>query len=242
MFNKTQENLQPYMDFGAGTLPYLNAFLGIGGEPTTQTTTAAPVASAASSANPLTASSSPSQAFTPWGVPLVKGANIATASQLQQPTTTTAAPTTSNVTTGGMNSAVIQAALEKLPGYQFTKTQGLKAVQNLASSKGLGVSGSAIKGAADYVTGLADSTYGNQFNRFMDAAKLGQASAAGQATNSTNAAGNIASTIQGGGNAWGNAFNNAGNAGAQGLYANNLSIQGTNNAIAASRAANPDIF
>lgn len=57
-----------------------------------------------------------------------------------------------------------QATLESLPGYQFTKTQGLKAVQNSAAARGLGVSGAALKGAATFATGLADSTYTNQFN------------------------------------------------------------------------------
>jgi hypothetical protein len=57
-----------------------------------------------------------------------------------------------------------QAALEQTPGYQFTKTQGLKAVQNSAAARGLGVSGAALKGAATFATGLADQTYQTQFN------------------------------------------------------------------------------
>jgi hypothetical protein len=57
-----------------------------------------------------------------------------------------------------------QATLEKTPGYQFNLTQGLKATQNSAAARGLGVSGAALKGAATFATGLADSTYQNQFN------------------------------------------------------------------------------
>jgi hypothetical protein len=57
-----------------------------------------------------------------------------------------------------------QAELAATPGYQFTLNQGLQAVQNSAAAKGLGVSGAALKGAADYATGLADSTYQTQFN------------------------------------------------------------------------------
>ncbi len=57
-----------------------------------------------------------------------------------------------------------QNALEQTPGYQFTKTQGLKAVQNSAAARGLGVSGAALKGAATFATGLADQTYQTQFN------------------------------------------------------------------------------
>jgi hypothetical protein len=57
-----------------------------------------------------------------------------------------------------------EAQLEQTPGYQFNLTQGLKATQNAAAARGLGVSGAALKGAASYATGLADSTYQNQFN------------------------------------------------------------------------------
>jgi len=57
-----------------------------------------------------------------------------------------------------------EATLEQTPGYQFTKTQGLKAVQNSAAARGLGVSGAALKGAATFATGLADQTYQTQFN------------------------------------------------------------------------------
>jgi len=57
-----------------------------------------------------------------------------------------------------------QATLEKTPGYQFNLTQGQKAVQNSAAARGLGTSGAALKGAATFATGLADSTYQNQFN------------------------------------------------------------------------------
>lgn len=57
-----------------------------------------------------------------------------------------------------------QSTLENTPGYQFTRTQGLKAVQNSAAARGLGVSGAALKGAANFATGLADNTYKTQFD------------------------------------------------------------------------------
>src|ERR1700722_6141690 len=60
-----------------------------------------------------------------------------------------------------------QAALEQTPGYQFTLAQGLQANQNAMAAKGLGVSGAAMKGAATYATGLANQTYGDQFNRLV---------------------------------------------------------------------------
>lgn len=52
------------------------------------------------------------------------------------------------------------AQLEQTPGYEFTLGQGLKSVQNAAAAKGLGISGAALKGAAQYATGLAQNTYG----------------------------------------------------------------------------------
>lgn len=57
-----------------------------------------------------------------------------------------------------------QKTLESTPGYQFNRTQGLKAAQNSAAARGLGVSGAAFKGAETFATGLADSTFQNQFN------------------------------------------------------------------------------
>jgi hypothetical protein len=69
-----------------------------------------------------------------------------------------------------------QAELEKTPGYQWNLAQGLKSTQSAAAARGLGVSGAALKGAATYATGLADSTYQNQFanaqQRFTDYVNL----------------------------------------------------------------------
>jgi hypothetical protein len=56
-----------------------------------------------------------------------------------------------------------QAQLEQTPGYQFALSQGLQTTQNAAAARGLGVSGASLKGAAKFATGLADSTYQNQF-------------------------------------------------------------------------------
>jgi hypothetical protein len=83
-----------------------------------------------------------------------------------------------------------EARLQALPGYQFTRTQGLKSVQNSATARGLGVSGAAMKGAAQYATGLADSTFGNQANLLFQGAGLGENAAA--------QTGNTAAAIAGG--------------------------------------------
>jgi hypothetical protein len=57
--------------------------------------------------------------------------------------------------------------LANTPGYQFARQQGLQSVQNQMSSQGLGLSGAQIKGAESFATGLADQTYGNQYNRAL---------------------------------------------------------------------------
>jgi hypothetical protein len=58
-----------------------------------------------------------------------------------------------------------QAELEATPGYQFTLSQGLKATQNSAAARGLGLSGAALKGAATYATGLSDNTYNTRWQQ-----------------------------------------------------------------------------
>lgn len=107
----------------------------------------------------------------------------------------------------------MQASLEALPGYQFTKTQGLKAVQNSAAARGLGVSGASYKGAAGFATGLADTTFDEQANRLLRGASLGENAAA--------QTGNTGATLAG---AAGNAQIAAGQAAAAGTtgLTNNL--------------------
>src|SRR5665213_2192780 len=60
-----------------------------------------------------------------------------------------------------------ESTLQQTPGYQFNLTQGLKATQNSAAARGLGVSGAAMKGAASYASGLANSTYGTYVNQLL---------------------------------------------------------------------------
>lgn len=142
-----------------------------------------------------------------------------------------------------------QATLEQTPGYQFTLTQGEKAVQNAAAARGLGSSGAALKGAATFATGLADQTYKDQFNlentnrqnaydRLMGVVNTGAGAANATGTFGTAAANTTASAAVGGGNAaaaginaTGNAINNltsnvAGYAAYRGLYGTGGSAPG----------------
>lgn len=137
-----------------------------------------------------------------------------------------------------------QAALEKTPGYQFTQTQGLKAVQNAAAARGLGTSGAALKGAADFSTGLANSTYkdqfnleninrSNAFNRLLAVAGYGQSSAAGVGNAGMNLGNSVSESLIGGANARAGAYtagagaiSDAANNAGQYAYFNNLTKNG----------------
>ena len=116
-----------------------------------------------------------------------------------------------------------QENLEATPGYQFTRDQGLKAVQNSAAARGLGVSGAAMKGAATYATGLADSTWQNVFNadqtqknniysKLYGTTALGETAASQTATAGTSSANAISNTLMQNGNNQGAADIAGGNA------------------------------
>ncbi len=160
MFNKTQQNLQPFIDTGQSANKSLNDLLGVGSD------------------NPLLS-------------PLLK------------------APT------------MTESQLQSTPGYQFNLRQGLKSTQNSAAARGLGSSGAALKGADAYSTGLADSTYQqqfsnavtnqtNQYNRLLGASSLGENAAAGLGNNAQATGANIGNNIIGAGNAQAAAYTGAG--------------------------------
>ena len=116
-----------------------------------------------------------------------------------------------------------EATLRNTPGYQFNLDQGLKSVQNGAAARGLGSSGAALKGGATYATGLADSTYQNQFNnaitnqnnaynRLMGVAGLGENAGAQTGNIGATLAGNAGQATIGAGNAIAGGVNGAANA------------------------------
>lgn len=116
-----------------------------------------------------------------------------------------------------LDSAGIQKYLESLPGYQFTKDQGIRGVTNALASKGLGgISGPMAKGIARFVTGLADQTYGQQLDRVAGAVGVGQNAAAQTGNFGTSAAQGAAGNLVGGGNAIAGGITGAANANAAG--------------------------
>jgi hypothetical protein len=147
------------------------------------------------------------------------------------------------------NAAQVNSQLSQLPGYQFTRTQGLKAVQNAAAARGLGTSGAALKGASTYATGLANQTYGDQFNRLLSLGQLGANAAATQGNIATQTGSNIASSYAGLGNAQaggyagiGNALSGGANAYAQYQLFNNLLNAGGGGGSVAPVAVTPSAF
>jgi hypothetical protein len=85
-----------------------------------------------------------------------------------------------------------QAQLAATPGYQFTKNQGLQAVQNSFAAQGLGSSGAAMKGAANYAEGLASTTYQQQFNNYWQQLQNYYNMISGQVAPGTSAGASIA--------------------------------------------------
>jgi hypothetical protein len=87
--------------------------------------------------------------------------------------------------------------LEATPGFTFTNQQGLLATQNAAAAQGLGVSGAALNAAANFSTGLANSTFAtdagiNQTNQLQIGNLL-----TGIVDNGQNAATSQANLLQG---------------------------------------------
>lgn len=67
----------------------------------------------------------------------------------------------------GLTFQPTQAQLAATPGYQFNLAQGQQAVANSNAAQGRGISGAALKGAANYATGLADNTLKTQQGIFQ---------------------------------------------------------------------------
>lgn len=73
------------------------------------------------------------------------------------------------------------------PGYQFTKQQGEEAINRSLGATGNVFSGRALKAAQDYGTGLADQTYNDAYNRWLQGNQQ-LAGAAGTGLQATGAA------------------------------------------------------
>lgn len=102
--------------------------------------------------------------------------------------------------------------LEGLPGYQFTRDQGLKSTQSGYAAKGLGSSGAALKGAANYSTGLAQGYYDRYANQLRDSSQIGAGAASSLAGNALATGQGVSGSQIGAGNAQAGAATATGNA------------------------------
>lgn len=87
-----------------------------------------------------------------------------------------------------LSNGLTENYLQSTPGYQWNLSQGEQAATNSAAARGLANSGAALKGAATYASGLADSTYQNQFNDTNALANYGYNALNAQSTNTMNTA------------------------------------------------------
>jgi hypothetical protein len=103
-----------------------------------------------------------------------------------------------------------QSSFQSDPGYQFQLQQGNQAIQRSAAAQGGLLSGAAGKAIAGYTTNLANTSYGDAYNRYLQTsnqqynqlasvAGLGQSATQSTAASGTNAANQVANnTIAGG--------------------------------------------
>ncbi|NMX39359.1 hypothetical protein HBO34_15905 [Pseudomonas veronii] len=127
--------------------------------------------------------------------------------------------------------------LENTPGYQFSLQQGLRGTNNSLAAQGLGLSGAQAKGLSSFATGLANQTYGDQYNRALSTYNTNYQVAANNVNNLQNLVNtgqnSAAQTGQAGiasANNAGNYLTQAGNAQASGIMgAANAASSGANN-------------
>lgn len=79
----------------------------------------------------------------------------------------------------GLGGADMQAALEKIPGYQFALDQGLQGLDRTANARGMLKSGNNTIDILKFAQGLANQNYFNYANLFTPYFGLGQNAAQG---------------------------------------------------------------
>ncbi|MDT7514549.1 hypothetical protein [Rhodoferax mekongensis] len=87
------------------------------------------------------------------------------------------------------------------PSYAFRFNEGQKAVDNGAASRGMSLSGGALKALQKYGQGMASTEFQNSFNRYKSVSDSGQNAAAGQGAATMNFGNSKASNLLEAGNA-----------------------------------------
>lgn len=135
--------------------------------------------------------------------------------------------------------------LAQTPGYQFQLDQGLKATQNSFAAQGLGTSGAAMKGTAQFAEGLAGTSYqsivgdyNTMWNNYMNQNQNIFSQLYNQATLGENAAATSGSQAIQGASAIGNTLTSGAAATAGGIMGSaNALTSGLSNASAYALAA-----
>ena len=104
------------------------------------------------------------------------------------------------------------------PGYNFRLSEGLKAVENSAAARGMGLSGGALKDISRWSQSLASDEFSKAYqrrqdylNRLSGLVGTGQASAVGQAQQGGAMGAQVSNSILTGGQALANMYSNIGN-------------------------------
>lgn len=252
-FNQTQANLQPFIGGGTDALQALKVALGI--VPEGQATAAKPATFNITdpNGNIVLQNATPDQIAEAQKFPAV--AHVVQATAATPEIGGQANPLTANGLSG-LTFQPTQAQLEATPGYQFDLAQGLRGVESSAAAQGRGISGAALKGAANYATGLANNTLttqqqifqqnlGNVLNPLMSVAGMGEGAATGLGQIGQNTSQAIGNTLVGGANAQA-----AGTVGSANAISNSLSGLGNSatnfllfNALTNGTGANnPNVF
>ncbi len=193
MYGQTRSDLQPFRDFGSSALSPYAKLLGITGDAGPQVGAQDWAGYVNSNPDLLADFNRPEQQAAFGGDINAYGqAHYASSGQAEG----RQVPTFSAAT---IPKSGVQTALENIPGYQFMRDQGIQSVERSLGSRGQ--TGAQAKGIARFVTGLADSTYGEQVGRLGAAAGVGGNAAAMTGQIGANYSGQIGSNIVGAGQA-----------------------------------------
>jgi hypothetical protein len=122
---------------------------------------------------------------------------IQTATNQLSPWTTTGVPANQQqydlLGLGGQDAAnKAMSTYQTSPGYQWQMNEGLRAVDAGAAARGFTRSGAALKAEQTFGQGLANSDFGNYWNRLQQLSGSGLSAAGGIANAATGGAANIA--------------------------------------------------
>lgn len=216
MFNTIRGDLDPYRTFGGTALPGIMKLLGLGGSESGIVAGGAnwdayakanqDVADAYGQLAPADKARFPTLGdyakfhYETYGKNENRGLPTFSASEVPEP------------------GADISAYLENLPGYKFTRDQGILGITNAMSARGHGgIDGAYGKGLARFVTGLANQTYGEQLQRLLNVASVGQNAAVQTGNFGQTATTGASSALMGGANATAAGQVGSANAAAAGL-------------------------